>query len=194
MFFLIKKIFHQAKKILESVKIQISRKMCGIFGKISKTLKKIFSKHAHFQVNCYCPNLWKQLVLDHRKYGECFFPTKIDASWTATKYECPILSQNHTGNGHLVYVNSDLKNAFINEFYMKNWDDGNLEKPNYDIGFYYDKTTQKYIWINGVTNNPYSNWADGQPNLATGECVAAFREEGNVFKWQSINCVTEHGR
>ncbi|UMM23938.1 hypothetical protein L5515_004409 [Caenorhabditis briggsae] len=148
------------------------------------------------QVNCYCPNGWKQLVLEDRKYGECFFPTKIDASWTATKFECPILSKEHTGNGHLVYVNSALKNTFLNKFYMNHWDPENQEKPNYDIGLSYDKATQKYIWVNGVTNNPYSNWAEGHPNLSKGECVMSKQEAGTTtdFKWNSINCQTDSGR
>uniref|UniRef100_A0A1I7TA29 VWFA domain-containing protein n=1 Tax=Caenorhabditis tropicalis TaxID=1561998 RepID=A0A1I7TA29_9PELO len=148
------------------------------------------------QVNCYCPNGWRQLILENRRYGECFFPTKIDASWTATKYECPALSKDHTGNGHLVYVNSALKNTFLNGFYMENWDPKNQEKPNYDIGYYYDKTTQKYIWINGVTNNPYSNWADGHPDLTKGECVMARQTNATEtdFRWISINCNVDNGR
>ncbi|EGT53172.1 CBN-CLEC-160 protein [Caenorhabditis brenneri] len=149
-----------------------------------------------FQVNCYCPRGWRQLTLENRTYGECFFPTKIDASWTATKYECPILSKEHTGNGHLVYVNSALKNTFLNNFYMENWDKENQEKPNYDIGYYYDKTTQKYIWVNGVTNNPYANWAENHPDLSKGECVMAKQVEGTTtdFKWISINCQVDSGR
>ncbi|CAI2347910.1 unnamed protein product [Caenorhabditis sp. 36 PRJEB53466] len=153
---------------------------------------------AFCQVNCYCPNGWEQLVLEERKYGECFFPTKLDASWTATKYECPLLSKDHTGNGHLVYVNSALKNTFINDFYMNPdiWDPENLETPNYDIGYYYEKTSQKYVWVNGVTNNPYTNWAEGHPNVTKGECVAARQINGTItdFRWFSINCATESGR
>ncbi|EFP09129.1 CRE-CLEC-160 protein [Caenorhabditis remanei] len=151
---------------------------------------------AFCQVNCYCPNGWKQLVLENRKYGECFFPTKIDASWTATKFECPILSKDHTGNGHLVYVNSALKNQFLNDFYMNHWDPENQEKPNYDIGYYYDKTTKKFIWVNGVTNNPYSNWAEGYPDITKGECVMAKRVDGTQedFRWVSVNCQTDYGR
>uniref|UniRef100_A0A8R1IP26 C-type lectin domain-containing protein n=2 Tax=Caenorhabditis japonica TaxID=281687 RepID=A0A8R1IP26_CAEJA len=146
------------------------------------------------QVNCYCPNGWGQLILEHRKYGECFFPTKLDASWTASKYECPLISQEHTGNGHLVYVNSELKNEFLNQFYMENWAPENQETPNYDIGYAYDKTSKKYVWVNGVTNNPYTNWAEKQPNIGEGDCVQAVQEKDTDFKWYSIDCATRSGR
>lgn len=148
------------------------------------------------QVNCYCPNGWKQLVLENRKYGECFFPTKIDASWTASKFECPVLSKEHTGNGHLVYVNSELKNTFLNQFYMDNWYPENQENPNYDIGYYYDQATKKFIWVNGVTNNPYSNWATGHPDVKQGDCVMAklLKDSKNDFRWNSVSCTSEYGR
>ncbi|CAI5444628.1 unnamed protein product [Caenorhabditis angaria] len=149
------------------------------------------------QVNCYCPNGWKQLKLENRFYAECYFPTQIDAAWKVNKVECQQLSSDHSGNGHLVYVNSEHKNQFLNEWFIKKWDDESKETMNYDIGYYYDQTTKKYKWVNGVDDNPYTNWDVNNPNLSNGECVNAKKigdANSKIFKWESVNCLTHHSR
>ncbi|CAB3402684.1 unnamed protein product [Caenorhabditis bovis] len=50
------------------------------------------------QVNCYCPNQWTQLIIDGRRFSECFFEVQIDANWISSRYACEALSKlNHTG-------------------------------------------------------------------------------------------------
>ncbi|CAD6193015.1 unnamed protein product [Caenorhabditis auriculariae] len=147
---------------------------------------------AFCQVNCYCPIGWSQLVLNDRKYGECYFETMIDANWKAARPECGLLG--HSGSGHLVYINSGLKQKFLNDFAVKKWTEGAKERPNYDIGLYFNATFNKYVWVNGVTDPPYFNWAINEPNSATGECVKAVLKDDNSFAWETVNCVTDNSR
>ncbi|CAB3402682.1 unnamed protein product [Caenorhabditis bovis] len=149
------------------------------------------------QVNCYCPNQWTQLIIDGRRFSECFFEVQIDANWISSRYACEALSKlNHTGGGHVVYVNSELKQQYLNDYFMKHWNEETQENPNYDIGYYYDENLKKFVWLNGVIDSSYTNWDNGHPNLSLGKCSYADQVDkvNNIFKWKSSDCIKEEGR
>ncbi|KHJ82753.1 lectin C-type domain protein [Oesophagostomum dentatum] len=137
------------------------------------------------QVNCYCPPNWKQLVVDNRKYGECYFYTLIDTNWKISSKEC----QKIRSNSHLVHVNTKEKEDLLKTFaQVKNSYLENSPSINYHIGLQYDDNSGKYKWEGTSEEVSYSKWDTGYPNLSLGKCVKAEVDENMNVLWRNVQC------
>uniref|UniRef100_A0A1I7WZH7 Tyrosine-protein phosphatase domain-containing protein n=1 Tax=Heterorhabditis bacteriophora TaxID=37862 RepID=A0A1I7WZH7_HETBA len=143
------------------------------------------------QVNCFCPNLWKQYTDNFQngtwKYGECLRLGEIDAMWTAAKYSCHNL---HHG-GFLASEFSHQKHNF-NSFMIK--DDTTTSKPYmYHIGLSYDQQKGDYYWEQPVGmlpiqvgsnlgNDTQHEWSLGYPQVIGRSWCVLSAQTGTTFK------------
>ncbi|EPB70138.1 lectin C-type domain protein, partial [Ancylostoma ceylanicum] len=137
------------------------------------------------QANCYCPLKWHQLVLNGRRYGECFFFTKIDANWNAARSACKRIRSD----SHLVHVSSEEEHEALRDLAIATHKQ--LDNPNpihYHIGLSYSEELETYTWEGGANDVTFSNWDTNYPDLSKGKCVRAELKSETEVVWRNVPC------
>ncbi|EYC40177.1 hypothetical protein Y032_0625g792 [Ancylostoma ceylanicum] len=140
------------------------------------------------QANCFCRPHWHHLIVNDRRYGECFFLTEIDANWRASRHACRRLRGT---NAHLVYVNNEDKQQIIEEYGKGKYASFQWLPPvTYHIGLSYNQSLKTYLWEGGAINAFYSNWDDSYPDLSKGECVRSEAGKDGTLRWRNEECAS----
>jgi hypothetical protein len=110
--------------------------------------------------------------------GHCYFKAQgADASWATMRDACIALG------AHLVTITSAEEQTFAQQFLGGNhcW-----------IGMSRTQNGDPLTWVNGETfdGSSYTNWAAGEPSIATQTCV---RMRSPETTWNTRSCSNNYG-
>nr|BAX73923.1 C-type lectin [Hippocampus abdominalis] len=138
--------------------------LCGISGLLTG-VRAFPSKKLN---DLLCPKGWTLLDCN------CYVYEDEARTFSDAEAVCNILG------GNLVSIHNDLENAVVQQLIVAG---ENNDEVSW-IGLHDSIEVDDYIWTDGTVED-FRNFANGEPNAATGNCVVMDETEG---EWETASC------